>query len=80
MTKSAIRTASLLAFSALSEARTAPTAAAARCCLETACGAVRRLTAANALSWSLIGELESTRATLGRKGWDCWPALIAASL
>jgi hypothetical protein len=80
MNKRQIKTASLLAFSALSEARTCTTAASARCCLETACNAVRSLTAADALSWALIGEIEATRAALGRNGWDCWPALIAASL
>lgn len=77
MTKAAIRTASLLAFSALSEARDATTLAEARCCLETACGAVRRLTAADALSWALIGEIEATRAALAPLGFDVWPAVLA---
>lgn len=80
MTKRQIKTDSLLAFSCLTEARAATTAAAARSCLETAVSAVRRLTAANALSWALVGEIATTRDKLARNGWDCWPALIAAAL
>jgi hypothetical protein len=77
MTKRQIKTDSLLAFSCLSEASSASTAAAARSCLETAVGAVRRLTAADALSWALVGRNRNHSRQAGPKrlgllaGLDC---------